>query len=46
MTGLAVSAVHGMLADPLIRLAGNPAGHAPGVEATLTCSSPGPGGLV
>ena len=31
MTGLALSAVHGMLADPLIRLAGNPAGSAPGV---------------
>ena len=24
--------------------AGNPAGCAPGVEATLTCSTPGPGG--
>ena len=41
MTGLAVSAVHGMPADPLIKLAGNPAGCAPGVEATLTCSRPG-----
>ena len=45
MTGLAVSAVHGMPADPVIRLAGNPAGCAPGVEATVTCSRPGPGGL-
>ena len=44
MTGLGVSAVHGMPADPLIRLAGNPAGCAPGVEATLTCSRPGAGG--
>src|SRR3984957_4584597 len=36
-------AVHGVRADPLIRLAGNPAGSAAGVEATLTCSTPGPG---
>jgi hypothetical protein len=34
-----------MPADPVIRLAGNPAGCAPGVEATVTCSRPGPGGL-
>ena len=45
MTGLALSAVHGMLPDPLIRLAGNPGGSAAGVAATLTCSRPGPGGL-
>src|SRR5579859_2044761 len=43
MTGLAVSAVHGARADPLIRLAGNPAGSAPGVEATKTSRTPGPG---
>src|ERR1700750_57876 len=46
MTGLAVSAVHGIRPDPLTRLAGNPGGCAPGVEATLTCSRPGPGGLI
>src|SRR5260370_845338 len=46
MTGLAVSAVHGVPPDPLIRLAGNPAGRWPGVEATLTCSTPSPGGLI
>ena len=46
MTGLAVSAVQGRPAVPLIRLAGNPAGCAPGVEATLTCSRPGPGGRI
>src|SRR5947207_11744822 len=44
MTGLALSAVHGMLPDPLIRLAGNPGGSAAGFPATLTCSRPGPGG--
>src|ERR1700722_11466216 len=44
MTGLEPEAVHGVRADPLIRLAGNPAGSAPGVEATLTCSTPGRGG--
>ena len=27
-----------------VSVAGNPAGCAPGVEATLTCSTPGPGG--
>src|SRR6516165_8773097 len=36
ITGLAVSAVHGMPADPPIKLAGNPAGSAPGVEAMVT----------
>ncbi len=46
MTGLVVSAVHGVPPDPLIRLAGNPAGRWPGVEATLTCSTPSPGGLI
>ena len=46
MTGLAVSAVHGMPADPVIRLAGNPGGSASGVDATVTCSMPGPGGLI
>ena len=45
MTGLAESAIHGVLPDPLTRLAGNPAGRAPGVVATPTCSTPGPGGL-
>src|SRR5580658_7855433 len=40
MTGLAPSAVHGMLPDPLIRLAGNPGGSATAVEGTLTCSTP------
>src|SRR5580704_1771983 len=43
MTGLVVSAVHGVRDDPLIRLAGNPGGSAPGVEATETSSTPGPG---
>src|ERR1700730_2639140 len=46
MTGLAVSSVHGVPPNPLIRLAGNPAGRPPGVEATLTCSTPSPGGLI
>ena len=46
MTGLASSAVHGTPPVPLIRLAGNPAGRAPAVEATLTCSRPAPGGLI
>src|SRR5439155_13423667 len=46
MTGLALAAVHGMLPDPLIRLAGNPGGSAAGLPATVTCSRPGPGGLI
>ena len=46
MTGLAVSAVQGMAAVPLIRLAGKSAGCAPAVEAALTCSRPGPGGRI
>src|SRR5580693_609687 len=43
MTGLVLSAVHGVRVDPLIRLAGNPGGSAPGVEAALNCRTPGPG---
>ena len=46
MTGLAVSAVQGTPAVPLIRLAGNPAGGAPAAPATLTCSTPGLGGRI
>src|SRR5580700_3640469 len=46
MTGLASSADHGTPPVPLIRLAGNPVGRAPAVEATLTWSRPAPGGLI
>ena len=45
MTGLTESAIHGVFPDPLTRLAGNPAGSAPGVVVTPTCNTPGPGGL-